>query len=88
MELSRGQIVKSLSGRDKGRYFVVLEIQEGFIWLADGKLRKLEHPKRKKPKHVQKTNTFVSLDPNLTDKQLRKLLHGYNYPEQPAAPRR
>ena len=82
MELSRGQIVKSLSGRDKDRYFVVLEIQEGFVWLADGKLRKVEHPKRKKHKHIQKTNTLVPLDPNPTDKQLRKLLHVYNYPEQ------
>ena len=48
MELSRGQIVKSLSGRDKDRYFVILDIEDGYVWLADGKVRKLEHPKRKK----------------------------------------
>ena len=88
MELSRGQIVKSLSGRDKDRYFVVLAVQEEFVWLSDGKMRKLEHPKCKKIKHIQITKTVVPIDPNPTDKQLRKLLHDYNYPEQPAVTRR
>ena len=88
MELSRGQIVKSLSGRDKDRYFVLLAVQEEFVWLADGKMRKLEHPKCKKTKHIQITKTVVPIDPNPTDKQLRKLLHDYNYPEQPAVTRR
>ena len=88
MELSRGQIVKSLSGRDKNRYFVILDIEDGYVWLADGKVRKLEHPKRKKTKHIQITKTVIHFQPNLTDKQLRKMLHAYNYPEQPAAARR
>jgi ribosomal protein L14E/L6E/L27E len=33
--------------------------QDGYVFLADGKLRKLEHPKRKKIKHVQITNFVV-----------------------------
>ena len=85
MELSRGQIVKSLTGRDKGRYFIVLEAQGEFVFLADGKLRKLEHPKCKKLKHIQITKTIVPCVEPLTDKQLRKLLHEYNYPECSAA---
>lgn len=81
MELSRGQIVKSLSGRDKDRYFVVLEAKGEFVWLADGKMRKLEHPKCKKLKHIQITKTIAPCQEPLTDKQLRRLLHEYNYPE-------
>lgn len=50
-----GQIVISKSGRDKGRLFVVMEIvDEEYIMLADGDLRKVERPKKKNVKHVAK----------------------------------
>ena len=53
MELNRGDVVRSLAGRDKGRLFFVVECDETYAILADGRLRKLEKPKRKKRKHVQ-----------------------------------
>jgi len=59
MELTKGQVVYSKSGHDKGLPFIVLDLQEDYVFLADGKLRKLEHPKRKKIKHVQITNFVV-----------------------------
>jgi len=48
MEILKSNIVSSLAGRDKGKYFFVLKIEENFALLADGKGRKLEKPKRKK----------------------------------------
>jgi ribosomal protein L14E/L6E/L27E len=59
MELTKGQVVYSKSGHDKGLAFIIVDVQEGYVILADGKLRKLEHPKRKKIKHVQITNIVV-----------------------------
>jgi ribosomal protein L14E/L6E/L27E len=59
MELTKGQVVYSKSGHDKGLVFIVVDEQDGYVFLADGKLRKLEHPKRKKIKHVQITNFVV-----------------------------
>ncbi|MCI8342485.1 MAG: RNA-binding protein [Firmicutes bacterium] len=56
MEYTQGQVVYSKSGRDKTLPFVVLSIDKEYLILADGKKRTLEHPKRKKNKHVQKTN--------------------------------
>lgn len=56
MEYTQGQVVYSKSGRDKTLPFVVLLIDGDYLYLADGKLRTLEHPKKKKIKHVQKTN--------------------------------
>ena len=53
MELVKSDIVLSLSGRDKGKYFFVVETAGDYALIADGKCRKLERPKRKKQKHLQ-----------------------------------
>ena len=46
-----GSVVYSLMGRDKGRYFAVVEvIDESFVMIADGDLRRLANPKKKKIK--------------------------------------
>ena len=55
MEYTKGQVVYSISGRDKTMPFIVLKEEGDFLYLADGKLRKLENPKKKRKKHVQKT---------------------------------
>lgn len=54
-----GQLVFSKTGRDKGKLFIVTSIEEEYLYLADGKLRKVETPKKKKKKHVQKTNSVI-----------------------------
>jgi ribosomal protein L14E/L6E/L27E len=51
-----GKVVYSKSGRDKGRMFVIVEVvNERFVLLADGDLRKIENPKVKNIKHLQMT---------------------------------
>ena len=45
-----GRLVFSITGRDKGRAFILIGTNgQGFYLLADGKLRKMEKPKRKIP---------------------------------------
>ncbi len=61
MEFTAGQIVFSKSGHDKGDAFIVVALEEGYLYIADGKRRTLEKPKKKKIKHIQKTN-YVDLD--------------------------
>ena len=56
MEVSKSDIIISLAGRDKGQLFYVLDVQESYCLLADGKGRKLENPKRKKLKHVRRVS--------------------------------
>ncbi len=52
-----GRLVFSITGRDKGRAFILIGTNgQGFYLLADGKLRKMEKPKKKNPRHVQLTN--------------------------------
>ena len=57
--LEVGQVVFSKSGRDKGRSFIVVSVEEEYAYLADGDLRKVENPKRKKNKHIQRTNDVI-----------------------------
>ena len=76
MEANIGTVVRSLAGRDKGKFMVVVSMENGFVYLADGKERKLDSPKKKNAKHVSLTRTAVNTD-NLTDKGLRKLLREF-----------
>ena len=64
MDISKSDIVISLAGRDKDKLFYVMEVEDNYVFLADGKGRKLENPKRKKLKHVRRvsrTETRVAM---------------------------
>lgn len=76
-----GRVVLSTQGRDEGRYFIVLEvIDENFVLMADGLTRKIDHPKKKKIKHLRPKPILVNVDgstlPNkhLQDSDLRRAL--------------
>ena len=84
MEISRVDVVVSLAGRDKGQLFFVLDTDDLFVYIADGKGRRLEQPKRKKRKHVRKlpqTDTRVAEKIRNGDKvlnsELRRELAAY-----------
>jgi len=49
-----GAVVRSIAGRDGGRLFIVVGLPDDeFALIADGDLRKVEKPKRKKRKHLK-----------------------------------
>lgn len=55
-----GQVVISDAGRDKGKPFAVIALEgENYVYLADGKFRKLDNPKKKKIKHVRTTDMVL-----------------------------
>ena len=55
-----GAIVVSKLGRDEGRSFVVIqEVDSDFVMLADGKLRTMDHLKKKRRKHLKTTGIVV-----------------------------
>lgn len=51
-----GQLVQSIAGRDSNKYFLVIESGEGIVKVADGKMRKVQAPKKKNVKHLRKYN--------------------------------
>ncbi len=56
MELEIGNIVISTMGRDKGLYFIVVGVEENYVYLVDGSVRKIDKPKKKKIKHIELTS--------------------------------
>ena len=48
MDCVRGQIMRSLKGHDKGDFQVVLKTDGAYAYMADGKRRRMEAPKKEK----------------------------------------
>ena len=60
MDCVRGQIMRSLKGHDKGDFQVVLKTDGVYAYMADGKRRRMEAPKKKKLMHLAPTATVLS----------------------------
>ncbi len=73
MSIEKGSIVKASAGRDKGGFFVVLDTDGEFAYIADGRTRRIECPKKKKLIHLCATNTVIegSLE---TNPQIKKII--------------
>ncbi len=68
-----GTVVKAKAGRDKEGFFVVVKSDEKWAYIADGKRRKVENPKKKNPIHLTVTNTVLSHSMD-TNRNIRKAL--------------
>ena len=55
-----GSIVYSRAGRDEGRYIMVTAIlDDSYVSIVDGSVRKLAKPKKKKIKHLKNTGEVL-----------------------------
>ena len=51
-----GSVVNSRAGRDAGRPFLVIrELDQDYVLIADGGLRTMDRPKKKKRRHLKAT---------------------------------
>lgn len=84
MEIIKAHLVEATAGREKGKLFYVVETEGEYVFLADGKSRRVEAPKRKKSKHVR----FIAADDGrvaekirenerVTNSELRKAIASY-----------
>ena len=81
---SLGQIVFSKCGRDQGKPFIIVSIEEEYVYLVDGSLRKVDNPKLKKKKHIVPTLTTnewikqkIIEENRLTNNEVRRALEEY-----------
>lgn len=74
--ITKGSLVWALAGREKGSCFVAVGVDGGFVYLADGRHRKVEKPKRKSIKHISPADAPVYTG-ELTNKKLRRLIYRY-----------
>lgn len=48
-----GKMAKVKAGHDKDKIYIIVRDDEKFVYLADGKLKTLQNPKKKSKKHIQ-----------------------------------
>lgn len=92
MDMYPGDIVISKAGRDKGRHFIIIErADENHVFIADGDIRRVEKPKKKKLKHLQIVKKLSSNESEIqtikdkinksqevTNAEIRKCLRHFN----------
>lgn len=79
-----GELVRSLAGHDKGRVFCVTGADGPWLYLVDGKRRKLAAPKRKKKLHAEALGGFehpalarLSQGETVSDNEIRRALAAF-----------
>ena len=77
--INTGDIVVSIMGHDRGEHYLVIDCDKDFIYLADGRLKTLDKPKKKNIKHVSrlgKSDEFIDMKnsgDNFNDVKLKYL---------------
>ena len=78
MDFVKGQLVRSKAGRDKTRTLAVLAVDGSMLLVADGDLRKLDNPKRKKIQHVAPTTTVLENELLKSDQPISDAIKAYD----------
>ena len=84
-----GELATSKAGHDKDRLYMIVGEEGDCVYLCDGRLRGVEHPKKKKKKHIQiihssAQDTLIQIikqnlpgERDEIDRQIRKTLEDY-----------
>lgn len=84
-----GELATSKAGHDKDRLYMIVGEEGECVYLCDGRLRGVEHPKKKKKKHIQiihssAQDTLIQIikqnlpgERNEINRQIRKSLEDY-----------
>ena len=83
-QIEKGDLVLAAAGRESGKRFFVLREENGFLFLADGKHRRVEAPKRKSRRHVRflahgacPAARKIKSNQSITNSELRKALAAF-----------
>lgn len=68
-----GMLARSKAGHDAGRVYVIIDVDDAYVYLADGRIRTLDKLKKKKKKHVQLICREYAVE-KVTDVNIRHLL--------------
>lgn len=61
----KGHFALSKAGHDKDKIYVIIDMEDKYVYLSDGKSRLISNPKKKKLKHVE---IIENVDKDLFDK--------------------
>lgn len=54
-----GRFAESIAGHDAGTVYVILAEDSAYMYLSDGRFRKISKPKKKNKKHIRLMNETV-----------------------------
>lgn len=85
-EIKVGSVVFSKAGRDQGKFYIVMEIvDDNYVKIADGDLRRVDAPKLKKIKHlvnqgdvIEKLAEKFDESKKVFDAEVKSALRSYN----------
>ena len=66
-----GQVVQASAGKEKGQIFVIINIDDKYAYLSDGKRLKTSKPKKKSFKHLKKFGSYFLNEADLLDQNER-----------------
>ena len=85
----KGMLARSKAWHDTGKRFVVMQAEEVFVYLADGRCRTLDKQKKKRRKHIQIIYRIPALlqekmekGEELRDEDIRKAIKDYEKNQQ------
>ena len=55
-----GFLASSKAGHDKDKIYVIIKEDKEYVWLADGKIKTVDNPKKKRKKHIQLIKYFYN----------------------------
>ena len=53
MNYEAGMLAWSRAGHDKDTLYVIVKTEGEYVYLSDGRLKPVDHPKKKKIRHIQ-----------------------------------
>ena len=76
-------LARSLAGHDKDEVYVIIGEEGDILLLANGKNRTLDHPKKKKRKHLQPIRSLPKAvldlaEDSLSDIKIKEILKTYH----------
>ena len=77
----KGAVVQAIAGREKGEIFIVLNEDQEYAFLINGKTRTIENPKKKNKKHLHllcKSEITGLVMSELSNAQVKNFLSNYN----------
>lgn len=76
-----GMLARSKAGHDAGKVYVIIDTDDAYVYLADGRIRTLGKPKKKKKKHVQLICREYDIS-DATDVSIKRLLKVWSKEEK------
>ena len=81
IECNIGMLARSKAGHDKDKVYVIINMDDTYVYLVDGNLRTLNKPKKKKWKHVQLIKRQYDIR-ETSDVKIKRILRLWNQEEK------